>query len=217
MKKVLSLILVLIVCLSLCACGDGNHNFDEEYTSMINRVEALNSDTSRITEIVYGTWSNVGVSNFNTFFNLLLSLTEGTTLDSTDYSTQLGPAACCLFPSEYWDDDTETARNLYNATMALKADPAKAQKVLDAAIDFNNVYSSLTKIDAALSADIKTFKEQYGEKYSEEVETLRDWVLESSMYVDYALNPSGSLIEYGNGITEYEENLNRFSKIANAY
>ena len=108
-------------------------------------------------------------------------------------------------------------RNLANAVNVLKADSAKAQEVLDTAIGFNRLYNLVIVSDEVLSADMKAFKEKYKDKYDEEVDTLRDWILESSMYVEYAVNPSGTLIEYGNGITEYEQNLSRFSKIANSY
>lgn len=218
MKKTISLILAFVLCLSLCACsaGGGDDGFDAQYASMIERVEKLNADTSKITGIVYGTWSNIGVSDFYTFFGGLRSLTEGTTLDGIKY-TFLGAAACCLFPSEYWDDDTEMAWNLRNAVEKLQADAEKAQHVLDAAIEYNNLYDSLKDSDDSLSSDMKVFKDKFKDKHAEEVETLSDWVLESSMYVDLALEPSGSLVEYGNNISTYEEKLNRFSKIANAY
>ena len=215
MKKTISLILVLVLCLSLCACG-GSDGFDAEYTALIQRISALNEDTRQITNVVYSTWRNVGVSDFNTFFGALRSLPEGKTLDDVKY-TSLGAAACCLFPSQYWDDDTDTAWNLRNAVDALQADSAKAQKVLDAAIEFNKLYNSLSAEDAALSADFKAFRDQFEDKHADEVKNLREWVLESSMFVECALKPSGSLIEYGSSITAYEENLTRFSKIANSY
>ena len=214
MKKVISLFLALLMCLMLCACGgDG---FDEEYAAMIERVEKLNDDTSKITAMVYTIWSNVGVSNFGTFFGALRKVTDGTTLDSVTYS-YLGAAACCLFPSKYWDDNTEVAWNLRNATEELKYDAAAAQSVLDAAIEFNALYDSLVDRDEALSDDMKAFKEKHEKKHENEVSNLRDWVLETSMYVDFAVDPSGSLFEYGNSITSYEENLSRFNKTARAY
>lgn len=233
MKKGLCFVLAVIICLSLCACKKPveednfeEDDFNEEYASMIERIEVLNYDTSRITGIIYGIWDRFTVSHFESCFVVLRILVEGTTLEVLDLADEnkyqfLGTAACCLFPSEYWDDDIEYDYrhwlNIQNAAKALEADSVKAQEVLDAAIEFNNVYDSLTATDEALSTDLKAFQEKYAEKHEEEVETLRDWILESSMYVDHAVNPSGSLIEYGNRITEYEENLTRFSKAAKAY
>ena len=85
MKKVISLLLALVMCLSLCACGGGNDKFETEYASMINRVETLNADTSRITGIVYGTWYNVGVS-FDVVFRMceVLEITPKELFDFRD-------------------------------------------------------------------------------------------------------------------------------------
>lgn len=242
MRKIVSFIIALMMCLSLCSCGGKNENtstdkdnitstiekntsvlsteesdnFDTEYAAMIERVEALNADTALIAGTVYETWSNAGPSDFYTFYGSIFSITDGTTLDTVRIVT-LGAVACAVLPGKYWDDNAKSSANLANAVEVLEKDSAKAQEVLDAAIAYNHLYDSLKTADEALSADMKVFKEQYKDQYEEEVDTLREWILESSMYVDHALNPSGSLIEYGNAITEYEQNLNRFSKIANSY
>ena len=217
--------MALVMVLSLAACGTDEsvnevesvvNDFDAEYDEIIEQIQDLNSHASLITGIIYRAWSKVGVSNFSTFYQALLTLQEGTTVVDGVYK-YLGAAAIVLQPNKYFDDDIDAANNLVNAMNIMESDEQIAQEVLSASIDFNNALISLPEEDAALSENMKVFKEKYKDEHEDEVDNLREWVLESSMYVDFAVSPSGSLIEYGNSMTEYEESFNRFSKIADSF
>lgn len=217
MKRVLSLALALMMCLSLCACSDDG--FDTEYSAIIERIETLNSNTSKITYSIYDMWKVIGPDDILLLFAGLCTMTEGRELsnfDDDDYLL-LAMAACCLYPDEYWNDTSEYAfaRNTPNAQKKLKRDDEEAQKVLNSAIAFTSALSSLISEDNALTEDMKVFEEKFGKKHKEEVSNLNDWLLDSSMYIELATSPSGSLREYVKSITTYETNLTRFSKIAN--
>lgn len=197
---------------SLAACGSKNDGFSDEYQPMIDRISALNEDTSKVTKMVYTTWDNVGVSNLNMFYGAVLAIGQEATLDDVKF-TFLSSAACVVDPKQYWDDNEEADRNILNALKVLSADTDKAQAVLDQVTAYNQFLASLTDTEEALTASVKEFREKFAEKHPDECDNLREWMLETSMYVDFAENPSGSLIEYGSNISKYEENLSRFKKM----
>lgn len=214
MKRIMCVLLAVVMLVSLCACGSKDDGFETEHSNIIEQIEKLNEDTSYVASVIYTTWSNVGVSDFNTFFGALCSITEGTTLDTVK-STRLGAAACCIDPNKYYDDSLENNWNLRNAVDALSADESEAQRILDACIEFTTLYNSLEAQDSTVGSSVKTFETTFSEKHSEETDNISDWYLESSMYVAFVLEPSGSLIEFGNKMEEYEEAFTRFSKVAN--
>jgi hypothetical protein len=49
------------------------------------------------------------------------------------------------------------------------------------------------------------------------LETLNDWCVETSLYVDFALEPDGSLSSYSSQQAEFEDNINRYVKYADSY
>ncbi len=213
MKKIICGILALVMLFSLCSCGSKDDGFDAEHSAIITQIKQLNEDASAIASVIYVTWSNVGVSDFNTFFGALCSITEGTTLDDVKI-TRLGAAACCIDPKKYYDDSLENNWNLRNAVEALSADSAEAERILNACISFTNLYNSLEAADSTLGANVKAFQTEFSKNHSEKTDNISQWYLESSMFVEFVLKPSGSLVEFGNKIEEYEEAFTRFSKVA---
>jgi len=71
-------------------------------------------------------------------------------------------------------------------------------------------------LDEELSADISEFIKTYKTDYPEETELLREWNLESSMYVEFVVEPSGSLVSYGNEMGGYQDAMSSFQKEADS-
>ena len=64
---------------------------------------------------------------------------------------------------------------------------------------------------------IRVVKNKYKEDYRDETDTLSDLCLELSMYVDFALEPTGSLTSYTSKNREYIDSIDRLAKIIDSY
>lgn len=76
-----------------------------------------------------------------------------------------------------------------------------------------NVNDTNEKLNTQVSEYIKSCKEEWPDK----ADLLREWYLESSLYADSVLNPSGSYASYSQNRLEFIEEMKRFQKEANSF
>jgi hypothetical protein len=216
-KRLVASLMIFVMALTMCACStstaeeaeveieEEEDTFADDYTEIVNEVEDLNTYTSAIVESMYSIWDAVGADAFLTCIRTILTIDETTTVDNID-SSIMKLAAYAIFPDEYPGGKGISL-----------SDTEEVQEVIDVASAFSSVFYSLDDLDDELTADLKEFKAKYTESHPDEVENLSDWCLESSLYVDFAQNPSGSLVEYRSSMTDYQDSMRRFQKIAETY
>ena len=184
------------------------------FESLTERLEALNYQCDTVSTFVYLLWDNVGPSDFTTYFKCILMFEDENSLDEMKaYYAQKSSgqkgwiinvwcAGNALDSSRYGDVDL--------------GDDELIEEIVGKCIAFTSVFNSLSTTDEELSEDISDFVKAYKNDYPEEAEILREWNLESSMYVEFALEPSGSLVSYGNEMGEYQDTMSRFQKEADS-
>ena len=82
---------------------------------------------------------------------------------------------------------------------------------------FNVICEAIDIENTALANDIKAFKKSCSDKYTEAMDNMDEWYLESSLYAEFALNESGSLTSYRTQKDEYDVKIKRYQKIAESY
>ena len=84
-------------------------------------------------------------------------------------------------------------------------------------MEYNTLCNSAKDASKALEEDLKSFGTNYESDFSQEVDNLNSWCIESSLYTEFSMTPSGTISNYANQNSTYHDNLNRFQKIAESY
>ena len=187
---------------------------EELFASLTEQQAALNYQCDAVSAFVYLLWDDVGPSDFSTYFKCVLMFEDENSLDEMK-----------AYYAQKSSGQNAWITNVWCAGMAIDADAygdvglgddKMINEIVEKCIAFTSVYNSLSVTDDELSNNIAEFVKEYKNEYPEETELLREWNLESSMYVDFALEPSGSLISYGNEMGEYQDTMHRFQKEADS-
>ena len=91
---------------------------------------------------------------------------------------------------------------------------SQKEKVIEKCMEYNTLCNSAKDASKALEEDLKSFGTNYESDFSEEVDNLNSWCIESSLYTEFSMTPSGTMSNYANQNSTYHDNLNRFQKIA---
>lgn len=183
------------------------------FESLVIRCAELNRQSSILAEGVIITWENVGGSDFWKYFDDVLRFTDSNIIEGMKLLNELSDVQLCVWHAgfamnknefgnggkyfHYWDYTDEVFTYVTNMCMPY----AKANVVLP-------------EMEPALNDDVTQFVKDYKNEYTEETDLLKEWMLESSMFVEFATEPSGKLDAYKVQLTEYENTMSRFQKEA---
>ena len=101
--------------------------------------------------------------------------------------------------------------------LSLDISDSQKEKVIEKCMEYNTLCNSAKDASKALEEDLKSFGTNYESDFSEEVDNLNSWCIESSLYTEFSMTPSGTMSNYANQNSTYHDNLNRFQKIAESY
>ena len=158
-------------------------------------------------------WNNVGNSDFWTCYNAARMLNLGLSIAEYDeiflkasgakaYAT-IWCAARGLCPSNIYDTNKMTDEG--------------QNKTLELCHSFNGCYDFISENMDPLAEAVRIFKDKYKEAHDDEVDTLSELCLELDMYVDFALEPEGSLNSYTSAESDYKDAIDRLIKIMDSY
>lgn len=158
-------------------------------------------------------WNNVGSSDFWTCYNAVKMLNMGLSREEYDkifmeasgakaYAT-IWCAARGLCPSNIYDTNKMTDEG--------------QDKTIELCHSFNACYDLISENMDPLAEEVRIFKNKYKSDHEDEVDTLNELCLELDMYVDFALEPEGSLNSYTNAESDYKDTIDRLIKIMDSY
>jgi len=184
-----------------------------ELYDLSNRLLEVYYNCQRVTAGTRIIWSNVGNSNFWTCYEAVRNLDMG--LTRTEYNE--------LFKELYGANAYATiwcaARGLCpdNVYDTNKMTDEGQDDTIELCHAFNACFELISENMAPLSEEVRVFKNKYKADYEEESETLNEISLEIDMYVDFALEPAGSLSSYTSTEDEYNNTIDRLVKILDSY
>lgn len=178
---------------------------DAMFTAIALQCEEMNVGSDLIANSVIEVWENVGGEDFWTWYNTILKFKDETlaNMDVTDEQNNglyYGMPAYAL----------GRAKNAFGDGMTIE----ERQEVVDTCTILANTYYRIQEINEQVSQDFATFKELFGEEYADECQFLREWYLASSVFVEFATNPSGNRTEYSADLSEHNSTVYKFQKEA---
>lgn len=83
--------------------------------------------------------------------------------------------------------------------------------------DYDSNYDKVREIRKTINEDIKSFRENYKESQAELAEELDEWYIESDMYAELVLDPSGKRIDFEQSVSDYQDAMSRYAKKVDIY
>lgn len=184
-----------------------------KYYDLTNRLLEVYNNCQKVTNDTVIIWDNVGSNGFWNAYEAVRFLSLGLSREEYDklsieisgakaYAT-IWCAARGLCPDNIYDTNKMTDEG--------------QDKTIELCHSFNKCYDFISQQMEPLSEEFKAFKNKYKEDYRDETDTLSDLCLELSMYVDFALEPTGSLTSYTSKNREYIDSIDRLAKIIDSY
>ena len=93
----------------------------------------------------------------------------------------------------------------------------KKQETLDICAEYNANVDYLKTNMVIVAEEIREFRNEYKNQYPDEVATLNDWCIETNLFCDFVLYPSGSQVSYNSELNEFANSMNRFKRTMDAY
>ena len=194
--------------------------YEEKYYNFVNRLIDLNNDCSQIASPIGLLWNFWGGDNVGTAVGCILRLDSEESFnkmkengDNWELTASFAVPAFETDRIKYKDksDVLHFFEHKGNRVDCL-------EPVLNKCYEFNKIYRALEEKTMVLGDEIRKFKDaQSDEKHIKEVETLNEWFIQMSLFSDLALNPSGSLRDYIDKMTEYRESTKYYMTIVDSY
>lgn len=221
MKRLLSLLLVFSMSSLLCACQNSSKTedqFQSELQELTNELTFINICCDHVTGSVYKIWTNsetdrvVGLFNSALLFNDAKKTPEeyADQLPFTEHEIDvlLWGIACGLNPAV-----TEEKYGIKTGGFVGNGEQETIELCSELSAAYNNISDGIEHI----AESCKLFKEIYSDSHAKEVELLNDWYIETSLYADFSLTPSGTMRTYAESINEYKNAINRYKKNIEVY
>lgn len=218
--KRLSLFLAVMAVLCLCAC---NHAEDAQYRAdlkkIISELAFLNNNCDYVTNAVYALWENLSADEAALHFQIALLFDDGEKtpeeyadilpFSKNEIDVLLWGIARGLNPAVLDTDILYDGSKVKNGKFAGNGE----QETIVLCAELCTAYKNILDMADAVSREIRIFKKQYQSTHAEEVDLLNSWYMESALYADFALSPSGSMIPCKNFvIEEYRDMMGRYRK-----
>lgn len=175
------------------------------FSSIVDNLCTVNTGSDTIASSVILVWENVGGKDFWTWYNSILKFQDESlaNMDETDEKNnglyyEMPAYALGRTKSTFADIPIE-----------------ERQDIVDTCTVLANTYFGIIDMDEQLNKDITEFIELFGDAYPDESTFLREWYLESSVFVEFATNPNGARLDYQTQHTEYNSEMVKFQKEAN--
>ena len=208
MKKFIALLMVVILGISLCACGESSQDTKELYISEYNKITDLSQTCESICDVVIDVWEIVGADSAAACLSYMANVPDDFEAFWDASETPMEKLWQCEIAEEYgW---------LHNSSFGISLN-TDAMEFHTICKDYKNACIKAEELNNEIEADIKSLRNTYGDKFESEFGTLNELYVEVSVFVDFSLNPSGSLISYTSDYKNYEQNIDKLSKAADIY
>lgn len=186
---------------------------DAIFESIVIRCNLLNKQSSVLSDGVIIVWENVGGSKFWDHFDDVLRLTSLDVVEAIAAREGLSAAQLLIWSAGRGiiGDGFGYGEAYYYYTNYTDKD---FEYVVSMCMPYANAWSDLLFWEVGLNSDVSQFVKEYKDTNPERANLLREWMLESSMFAEFALEPSGNLADYETKLKEYETMMSRFQKEA---
>jgi len=138
-----------------------------------------------------------------------LSVILGKECDEKNVEIMLYVAAKGINPSAlYWRDGKPTPYWVSDD---------KISETIKLCVEYNENEKYVKDNKDTLPEVIREFRKDYKSQYPDEVSTIDDWLIESQLLADLALNPPVSLSTFESEATEHLNNIKRILKVMDTY
>ncbi len=191
--------------------------FENEYQSAALMIQYMNFNTEYVITGNVTIWDNVGGSDFFSYQDFVFIVADlGYEGIKNSYGKEgagnaLLGALKALDVEQYNEFIDKNFMNFYVSYYIpsnIISDTEEKCKSYAQAI--NNIEDS----HATLKEFVDVIVKDYSEEYSTQTDALWKWWIESSLYADHALEPSGYLNSYISAANEYLNNISRYQKTA---
>lgn len=174
------------------------------FTAIADKCEEMNAGSDLVARSVIKVWENVGGENFWTWYGTILKFKDESVanIDVTDSQK-----------NALYYEMPAYALGITNSTF-VDIPVEKRQEIVDTCIELANTYYGIQEMNEQVYQDYSVYKELFEEEYADECQFLREWYLASSVFVEFATNPSGNRSDYSSKLTEHNSTMYAFQREA---
>ena len=186
------------------------------FESLVIRCTEMNRHSSILSAGVIRVWEEFGGQDFWKWFDDVLLFKDENSLQETKdrYAATKNPEDWVI---GVWCAGYALDKAAFSDAEGVAKLPETDEEVAYAvalATPIGHAYDVLPGMDESIREDVAQFIKDYKEQCSEECAVLQEWSLESSIFAEFAVEPSGSLLDYQTKLAEYESAMSRFQKEA---
>lgn len=193
--------------------------------ALIDDITLFNAASEDVCLYVSTAWDNVGSDKVllmlqtAALFNLkdktvaeyvnIFSLATGKEVSEKDVLQLLAAAAQAFNPGALeWFNDIPTTK------WVSEEEQLKTLRICE---KYNEQVKYVKENGDLLTAAVKEFRDIYGQTHKDEVDTLNKWMIDSNLFADLALDPSGTLFSYNSSIEEYTTSMNKYKRTMESF
>lgn len=176
------------------------------FASIALQCEEMNIGSDLVANSVLEVWGNVGGQDFWTWYGTILKFADDALadLDVTDDQK-----------SGYYEMPAYALGRAEDAFCSDDLTVEERQEIVDDCVVLANTYYGIQELNDQVSLDLAKYEDLFGEEYADEYQFLREWYLASSVFVEFATNPSGMRSDYSADLAEHNSILYKFQTEAN--
>lgn len=184
-------------------CSEKEDGYSQAYDDLFNILEKMNASSDEVCEMTYYFVDDAGASAGMSYMAAALTVQSAEDVGKT-------PDNRCMAGSLYGYlgiDDSDMLT--YETVMDYGMRTGSYEKVYNKCTEIQENYNYLVNTKDTIEQQMLDFKEQYGEKHKDGVDSLKEYYLETVSYADFALEPSGTVGEYSSTCSEFQNNVEK--------
>ena len=206
MKKLFIVLLALLCVCNICACNNNEKEkllkeYDKDYELLMDDINELSECCKFVSGDILEVWYVVGVDNLATSFEIMMTIESAEALGKTPDTRVFAGDMYDIFGYDLSD------MSIYETVMDYGMRTGYYQDVFDYCVVFREKYKEMVTLDESIEKKIKNFKDKYTGLDEKEMDAIIDYYLKVNSFVDFSLEPSGSLLDYSSDIQSYEKDL----------
>ena len=173
------------------------------FTAIADECEKMNAGSDLVAQSVIEVWENVGGKDFWTWYGTILKFQNESVanIDINDNHNAL-----------YWEMPAYALGKTKTTFVDISIEDR--QDIVDTCIVLANMYYGIQEMNEQVNQDYSVYKDLFEDEYADECQFLREWYLASSVFVEFATNPTGNRNEYSTKLTEHNSTMYAFKKEA---
>lgn len=219
MKKIT--IWSIVVCLLFCLTGCGLSNstakkenasdlYSKDYDKIYDDLGLTVSYSNGICDFLdyWINQSGAGVKGGMNYYTICMTASK-----SEDFGESIDSLLMLADLYEHIGIDTSEKRS-DESTYDFGVRTGAVEKAYDFCKKLQDERSYLSNVQETLETQMMDFKEKYGDSHADAFSSLKDYYLETISYAEFAIEPSGTAIEFSSTCDEYKRNIEKLASKA---